>query len=162
MVDAQESTLQMDRDRIGYSLYRTAWDLLKELDARASTACVPKGFVLFRRGDTASAVYLIREGKIALVWGGPDGVHPMDTFGPGSIIGLPAALNGKYSATAQAVNDSVLGLIPANRVIEILERNPGHMRATVKLLALEVARMRDVISDRLDGDRLHMAEKTKD
>jgi CRP-like cAMP-binding protein len=86
----------------------------------------------------------------------------MDTFGPGSIIGLPAALNGKYSATAQAVNDSVLGLIPANRVIEILERNPGHMRATVKLLALEVARMRDVISDRLDGDRLHMAEKTKD
>jgi len=86
----------------------------------------------------------------------------MDTFGTGSIIGLPAALNGRYSATAQAVDDSVLGLIPASRVMEFLECNPRHMRATMKLLALEITRMRDAMSDRSDGNRLHVAEKPKE
>jgi CRP-like cAMP-binding protein len=161
VIDARESALRMDHDRIANCLYRMASYLLKELDARASTACVPKGFVLFRRGETTSAVYVIREGKVALVWAGPDGVHPLDTFGPGSIIGLPAALNGRYSATARAVDDSVLGLIPASRVMEMLDRSPVHTRTVMQLLAFEVVRMH-VKPGRPDGNRLYMAEKPED
>jgi hypothetical protein len=43
----------------------------KSLMLAQALPAYPKGFVLFRRGDTASAVYLIREGKIALVCGWP-------------------------------------------------------------------------------------------
>jgi hypothetical protein len=49
------------------------------------------------------------------------------------------------------VEDSELGFIPAIRVMEMLERNPSHMRAALKLLALEVARMRDVIANVPEG-----------
>jgi CRP-like cAMP-binding protein len=120
-------------------------DLFAELDAIAISTPVQKGSSIFSLGDLASAVYVVRSGNIALVWIDHE-VYPMETLGPGSIIGLPAVLNGQYSTDAWALEDSELGFIPASRVMEMLERNPSHMHATVMLLALEVARIREMIA----------------
>ena len=62
------------------------------------------------------------------------------------------------TATARAVVDSELGFIPASRVMEMLERSPSHMHATMKLLALEVARMREIIASPPDHLLLHLVE----
>ena len=120
-----------------------------------------KGSFVFSSGDAASAVYVVRTREIVLEWADSNDVYPFDIFGPGTIIGLPAALNGEYSATARAAEDSELGFIPAGRVLDMLERNPTHMHATMKLLALEVARMRDMIVNTPEGNRLYLVEKSR-
>ena len=83
----------------------------------------------------------------------------MDTLGPGRIIGLPAVFNGEYSATAKAVEDSVLGLIHADKVLGMLECNPSPMRAATRLLGQEVARMRTMMPTFTDK-RLLLVEKS--
>jgi CRP/FNR family transcriptional regulator len=121
-------------------------DLFAELDAVAIAAPMPKGSVIFQNGDPGSAVYLIRSGRIALVWSDKNDVVPMDLHGPGRILGLPAAFNGNYSATAKALEDSELGFVPSDRVLAMLENNPSLMQAAVRLLGQEVARMRSMVS----------------
>jgi CRP-like cAMP-binding protein len=136
-------------------------NLFRELDAIAIATPVRGGSFVFSSGDPASAVFVVRTGKVALIWADSNDVYPFDAVGPGAIIGLPAALNGENSATARAVEDSELGFIPADRVLEMLERDPTHMHATLKLLALEVARMRDMIANAPDDNRLHLVEKSR-
>jgi CRP-like cAMP-binding protein len=66
-------------------------NLLKELDAIAISAHVESESRVFRNGDPGSALYVVRSGKIALIWEGPGQVYPLVTAGPGAIIGLPAS-----------------------------------------------------------------------
>jgi CRP-like cAMP-binding protein len=131
-------------------------NLFGALDAIAIATPVAKGSFVFSSGDAASAVYVIRSGKIALIW-----ADSHEAFLAGKILGLPAAFNEEYSATARAVVDSELGFIPASRVMDMLERNPTHMHAALKLLALEVARMRDMIANAPDDNRLHLVEESR-
>jgi CRP-like cAMP-binding protein len=98
-------------------------------------------------------VYIVRSGKIVLVWMAPDHVYPMDTVGPGSIVGLPAALNGEYSVTAKAVEDSDLGYIAAEQVIAMLESSPRLALAAMKLTVQEAARMQTTP----DAGKIHLA-----
>jgi CRP/FNR family transcriptional regulator len=122
-------------------------DLFAELDAVAISAPIRKGSVIFQNGDPGSAVYLIRSGRIALVWADPNDVIPMDLHEPGRILGLPAAFNGSYSATAKAVEDSELGFVPSDHVVAMLGSSRSLMEAAVRLLGLEVARMRSMVSN---------------
>lgn len=115
--------------------------LARKLDELAIPIPLLRGSLLFRCGEPALAVYIVHSGKIVLVWKGLDQVYPMDTVGPGSIIGLPAALNGEYSVTAKAVEDSDLGYISAKQVIAMLESSPRLALAAMKLSAQEAARM---------------------
>ncbi|MGA7523560.1 MAG: cyclic nucleotide-binding domain-containing protein [Acidobacteriaceae bacterium] len=123
----------------------------------AIAASMPKGSVVFQNGDPGSAVYLIRWGRIALVWTDANDVVPMDLHGPGRILGLPAAFNGTYSATAKAVEDSELGFVPSDRVLAMLECNPSLMQAAVRLLGQEVARMRSLAGS-IPESKLRLAE----
>lgn len=116
-------------------------DLIGQLDELAISMPVGRGSLIFRCGAPVSAVYVVRSGKIVLVWMGPDHVYPMDALGPGGIMGLPALLSGEYNVTAKAVEDSVLGFISVNRVIAMLESSPRLARAAIKLIAQEAVRM---------------------
>jgi len=120
-------------------------DLFGELDDLAISAVMSKGALVFRCSEPASAVYVIRTGRIALDWAGPNGVHPMDTVGPGGVIGMPEVLNGEYSVTARAGEESELGFIPAKRLMGALERDARLMPKVTKLLGLEVSRIRAMI-----------------
>src|ERR1700734_2370264 len=70
------------------------------LDAIAIATPVAKGSFVLSSSDPASAVYVVRSGKIALIWANSNEVYPMDSFGPLNILGLPAAFNGEYSDCA--------------------------------------------------------------
>lgn len=71
----------------------------------------------------------------------------MEMLGPGSILGLPAAINGTYSATAKAVGDSELGAICADCVIKLLATAPLLCRTAMRMMSLDVARMRCSIAE---------------
>jgi CRP-like cAMP-binding protein len=122
-------------------------DLVKQLDELAISMPVSRGSLIFRCGAPVSAVYVVRSGRIVLVWMGPDHVYPMDALGPGSIMGLPAALSGEYNVTAKAVEDSELGFISVNQVIAMLESSPRLARAAIKLTAQEAVRMQLTADD---------------
>jgi|ERR1700683_5124494 CRP-like cAMP-binding protein len=128
-------------------------NLVKELDELAIPMAVARGSLVFRCGAPVSAVYTVRRGKIVLVWMGPDHVYPMDALGPGSIMGLPAALSGEYNVTAKAVEDSELGYVPVGQVIAMLESSPRLAQAAKKLTAKEAFRMQ--LS--ADDGKIHLA-----
>lgn len=132
-------------------------DLFAELNSAAISTPVLKGAVLFQNGDPGIAVYLVRSGRIALVWTDANDVTPLDLHGPGRILGLPAAFNGEYSATAKAIEDSEVGFIPADRVVAMLECDPLLMQAAIRLLGQEVARMRSLAGSTPES-RLRLVE----
>ena len=122
-------------------------ELCDELNRLASSTSVAAGTLLFRRDEPSRFVYVVRSGNIALLW--PDGgeTAPMEVLGPGSIIGLPAAINGTYSVTAKAAIDSELGVISADRLLETLTTVPGLCRTAMRMMSQEVARMRSLIAE---------------
>jgi CRP-like cAMP-binding protein len=121
--------------------------LFDELNLLARTLHAPAGMVLFRRDESCTSVYLVRTGKIALLWPDAEETNPMELLGPGSIIGLPAALNGAYSATAKATSDSELGVVGVARVVDLLESNPAFCRTAMRMMGQEVARMRSLVAE---------------
>jgi CRP-like cAMP-binding protein len=69
----------------------------------------------------------------------------LDFAGPGRIVGLPAALNGTYSLTASAVEDTELAFIPSQWVIELLEGDWRLSLAATRMVSREVVRMRSML-----------------
>ncbi|HZZ40162.1 MAG TPA: cyclic nucleotide-binding domain-containing protein [Acidobacteriaceae bacterium] len=123
-------------------------NLFARLDEHAIAAKLHSGGMLFRHGDPVSGAYTIRSGKVALIWISNEGLSPMDTLGPGAILGLPAVLNGEYSLSARALVDCEVGFLPASRVLDMLATDHGMLQEVTKLLASEVARMRDLARNR--------------
>lgn len=126
--------------------------LFEELNSRATSVSLPAGKLMFSPGDHASAVYLIRNGRVALIWQARKNINPMDVIGPGNIVGLPAALNGEYSIGARAVTDCELGFIAADEAVALLESNDYLLREATRILAQEVARMRALLTVSQGGD----------
>lgn len=119
--------------------------LFEELNSRATSVRVPAGKLMFSPGDRASAVYLIRDGRVALIWQASNNINPMDVVGPGQIVGLPAALNGEYSIGARAVTDCDAGFVPVDEALALLESNAYFLREAIGILAQEVAKMRALL-----------------
>ena len=122
-------------------------ELFDGLDRLANRTSAPAGAVLFRRGEPSVSVYIVRSGNVELLWPDTEETTPMEVLGPGSIIGLPAAINGVYSATAKAVIDSELGVISADRVLELIESVPALCRTAMQMVSQEVVRMRSSIAE---------------
>jgi len=121
--------------------------LFDGLNRLASSATVPAGAVLFQRDEPSRYVYLVRRGNVALLWPDAEETTPMEILGPGSLIGIPAAINGTFSVTAKAVTDSEVGVISADRLLELLATTPVLCRAAMRMMSQEVARMRSSIAE---------------
>lgn len=130
-------------------------NLIREIDALAVFHTVARGTTLFRRGDPASYVYLVRRGRIVLFWDEPASVRRIDALAPGHIIGLPAAFNGEYSVSGKAVQESELGYVPTAKLMDLLSINPNLLREVSRLLAEEVARMREICAQKSRTTGLH-------
>lgn len=122
-------------------------ELKTELERLASNISVSAGSALFRCGDPASGVFLIRRGSVRMALDDAGEVFEERLLGPGEIIGLPAALTGNYSLSAQAAEDSELGYIPAPLVTSLLECSPRLCLLATRVMSAEIARMRSALRD---------------
>lgn len=101
-----------------------ATPLFQELLPFASFATVPKGELLFRPDQPAPGVYLIGEGSVTLLWTTQRSIRTLATAGPGSVIGVAAALNGRESVTARAAHDTAVGFVSTQTLLQQMDANP--------------------------------------
>jgi len=122
-------------------------ELETELERLASSISLSAGAVLFRCGDPASGVFLIRKGSVRMTLDAAEGVFQERLVGPGEIVGLPAALTGHYSLSARAAEDAELGYVPAPLVNSLLECSPRLCMLATRVMSAEIARMRSALRD---------------
>lgn len=120
-----------------------------ELDRLASNVSMPSGTLLFRCGDPVSGIFIIRSGAVNMFLDTGAKTHLAKTLGPGEVAGLPAALTGVYSLSAQVAEDAELGFIPAPVVSALLERSPHLCLIAARAMSDEIARTRSGIRETL-------------
>jgi len=121
-------------------------ELQEQLERLATIVFKPKGSILFRRGDDASGLFLIRRGQVSLGLDCETSVYPPRILGPGAIAGLPATVSGNpYSLTAEVVDDAELAFVPRDAVMESLQDNPILCFQVMDMLSGEISGIRSAL-----------------
>jgi CRP/FNR family transcriptional regulator, cyclic AMP receptor protein len=86
----------------------------------------PRGNILFHHDDACLAAYVIVSGKVKLCLSHEDGRElSLDVFGPGDVVGLVAAIDGKpHTGTAITALESRIAIIPRERFQAWLAARP--------------------------------------
>ncbi len=124
-------------------------ELQQALEALAKTVTKKKGTVLFRQGNTAKGVYLLRSGKAVLsVHSKGTGMMVPRAVGPGSVLGLPANICGKpYSLTAETLEDCELGFVDRAKIVKLLRKDGQLCLHAVEVVGRELATLRNELAN---------------
>jgi CRP-like cAMP-binding protein len=122
--------------------------VLSQLSAKAKRVVEPEGAVLFRRGEPAFGIFVVRKGKVALRLESEKGTPVLDrTATRDSILGLPGTLSGgRYSLTAVTLQECELAMIPRPELLELIQQDCSIGMELMRALGDEVVQMRDVLA----------------
>lgn len=121
-------------------------DVVRRLQKIALRVRKPEGAVLFREGERCRGAFLIRSGRIRLIFDGSDNFYSPRILGPGRIVGLPATLSGgAYTLTAEVAADARVDWIPRQKLVTFLRQNPEVGGTILRLLSEEISRMRNAV-----------------
>ena len=127
----------------------TPTELRSHLEAIATEVSKARGTALFRRGDEVSGVFLVRSGKIKLGLGCDESLYPSRILGEGALVGLPATMSGEpYSLTAEVLEDSRLGFVSREAVLDLLGKNSKLSFQVMQLLSEEISGMRSTMKEK--------------
>lgn len=105
---------------------------------------VATGELLIRQGDPGDAMFIIRQGKMQAELEGPDGITPLETLGPGKIIGEIALLSGTpRTASVRALEPTDVWCLSRARLDALMLKYPGfavHFNHLVGLRLANVSR----------------------
>ena len=137
--------------------------------AAARELRVPKGTTVFREGQTADALWAVKEGVIHIVKGAAEGRElVLEVIAPRELFGAVVALEDRpYPASAVAAEPSVVWRLPAALVRDLCHKHPT-LRAAI--LAQVTGRLRSAhdllrsvalepVPQRLARTLLRLAEK---
>ncbi|MFY8349336.1 Crp/Fnr family transcriptional regulator [Pseudoalteromonas sp. SSM20] len=97
------------------------------------------GQTLFKQGDKAERMYVVRSGKIKLIKSKMGQSVVLGYFGTGEFLGEMAIITGsKRSCTAIAAEDSVLQVYESARFEEMLANNSGVAARIIEGLAVRL------------------------
>lgn len=121
----------------------------EELEQIAATAIekhVPRGEIIFRRGDPCVGFHIVIYGQVKLAFISPDGNEKVvEIIGPGFSFGEALMFVEKpYIVTAQTLTDSLLLHVSKDAIFSELERDPKFAR---KMLAGLSRRLHGLICD---------------
>ena len=127
--------------------------LLAGLDSRevaeVAALCRFHGFAaqtdVFVEGQRCDGLWVLATGRVRLYHSAADGRQHVVSFrGPSSALELGPALDRRtYTATATALEDSVLVFVPRPVISQLAQRYPVTVRNTIDQLCLEL-RQRDI------------------
>ena len=117
------------------------WTALEKI---ATPMTAAKGAFLFRQGEPARGVFLLRKGKIRLYLhsgGKRDLSHRL--VGPGSILGFPATFsNSAYSLSAENLHQCEIGFVEASDLIELMSQDTELCFYALQSMSQEVRKLR--------------------
>lgn len=121
-------------------------DELEKIASRVTESHVPRGEIIFRRGDPCLGFHIVIYGQVKLAFISPDGNEKVvEIIGPGYSFGEALMFMEKpYIVTAQALADTLLLHVPKDAIFGELERDPKFAR---KMLAGLSRRIHGLISD---------------
>jgi CRP-like cAMP-binding protein len=107
---------------------------------------VPRGEIIFQRGDPSSGFHSVVYGRVKLSFTSPQGGEKVvEIIGPGHSFGEALMfMNKPYIVSAQALADTMLLHVSRAAVLEELERTPSF---ALKMLAGLSRRLHGLISD---------------
>jgi CRP-like cAMP-binding protein len=119
---------------------------LERVAAGTTTLNVPRGEVIFNRGDPCDGFHLVVYGQVKLAFTSPEGSEKVvEIVAPGYSFGEALMFMEKpYILMAQALADSMLLHVSKNVVFAEIERDPQFAR---KMLAGLSRRLHGLISD---------------
>jgi CRP-like cAMP-binding protein len=116
--------------------------LLGRLARLSQTHRLAKGTLLFHQGEEGDALYGVAEGLIRIWVSGDSGKElTLQLLEPGDVFGEIALLDGlPRSASAEAVDDSLLVMVKRDAFLPLLEAESGLARHVIELIC---ERLRD-------------------
>lgn len=125
-------------------------ELLDALVQRSTLAVCDEDRILFRQGDPAGGLYILRSGSATLTMTSHVGEPLLCVQVPsGALLGLPGFIGGQpYSLTAKAAKGSELGFISREQFSGLMLSNPA---LSLKLLGVLAAEVRSARSAILEG-----------
>lgn len=124
--------------------------VVKDVAAAGAELHLVRGDVLFREGDRAEALYLMVSGRVAIVITNP--VDHRETvvalMDRGDLFGEMAMLDdGPRSATARALEPSVVVAIPFDPIVRLFRSDPAMLWGVTRLLARRIRVMDEALAD---------------
>ena len=104
---------------------------------------------IFRQGETADKVYIIRSGKVRLFRKADDGIETeISEIGPGEIFGEIALITGEARmANAEAMEETRLMALSKEQFELVLKEYPGVTVAFMKEMSAWLVRTRRVVEE---------------
>jgi CRP-like cAMP-binding protein len=125
------------------SIYRADEELVRALAAAGEMRKVESGDRLFSFGDAARGVYLILKGTARTSLAGEEREVMCRTAGPGSVLGLPAALCGNhYHLDVQALEAVEAVFLETATVNELLRGQPELCMRAMRMMCDEMEALR--------------------
>jgi CRP-like cAMP-binding protein len=113
---------------------------LDDIVGRATALQIPQGSAIFEQGETATAFYVLLNGRLKVVKVTPDGQQVVIRFVvPGDIYGIAKALNRQdYPATATALVDSVTLAWDMAIWDDFTQRHPTFARNVMQMMGQRI------------------------
>ena len=116
---------------------------LEQIGARLTEVELSAEAFLFQEGDVADALYLVQEGRLAVLAGGPPSPRKVGTVGVGQCVGETALMvAGPRSATVRAEVDSRLLRLGADDFQRALETHESFQRLLRSLVGRRLPGLR--------------------
>ena len=121
-------------------------DEIDRIAAATTDLHVPRGEILFHRGDPCVGMHIVLYGQVKLAFVTPTGGEKViEIIGPGQSFGEALMFMDKpYIVMAQTLADSLLLHVAKSAVFEGIERDPGFSR---RMLAGLSQRLHSLVSD---------------
>lgn len=134
---------------------------LAELTAASRLVTFAKSDVLFVEGDPPDRMFAVLSGRIRIYRNSAAGAElVLSNAGPGESIGELSVIDRlPRSASASALERSRVLVVPAERLREVLSRDPVAMLAVATQLAVTVRRLTGTTSDFIFLDLPHRLVK---
>ena len=115
-------------------------ELIAALEERSTLIPCDGERVLFRQGDPATGVFLLREGAVTVTMTAISDEPVLSLqAAPGSLLGLPGVIaNQPYSLTARAHKGSRVFFMGRDAFTELMSTNPQLSLKVLQVLAAEV------------------------
>lgn len=145
----QSPSCETCQSRIGSVFCHLSDDELINLSIQKNCNYYQKGQQIFNEGNSPSGLYCVNKGKIKLSQSGSEGKEQIIRLAKdGDILGYRSLISGEtYSASAIALEDSKVCLIPKTMFFELIQSNSDITTKIMKLLASDLKEAENKITN---------------